>query len=98
MIVSSIAYEGAFMSVVSPKTLRARSEVSAILIRHSCNMLTLAEAEHALWQIVNGLTDSYDEGYNAGFRAHEERAALNEQATREPEFREVEPGKRRRRK
>ena len=89
MTVSSISYTGGDMSVVSPKTLKAREEASAILIRHAVGKLTVAEAEHALWRVMNNLTDNYDQGYNAGYRAAEEAHAMTEQQRREPAFEEV---------
>lgn len=75
--------------VVSPKTLTARERVSLILVRHSCGHLTLSEAEHELWRVVNGLTDNYDEGYTAGFRAAEEKEMEKEQKKREPKYPEL---------
>lgn len=77
------------MSVVSPKTLKAREEVSSILVQHCVGKLTMSEAEHALWRVVNHLTDTYDEGYNAGYRAAEEAVGMREQRKLEPPYREL---------
>lgn len=75
--------------MISEKTLAARANASAVLVRFSVAQLTLAEAEHQLWKIINGLTDNYDQGYTAGYRAREEGAAQAEQQRREPRYDEL---------
>jgi hypothetical protein len=59
---------------VSPKTLGGRARASDILVLLTAGKLSLFEAEHALWRVINDLTDNYDEGYNHGYRAGEEDA------------------------
>ena len=77
------------MSIVSPRTLKAREEISSILVRYTSIQITMAEAEHALWRVVNDLTGTYDEGYNHGYRAAEEAYGANLQQRREPKYPEV---------
>lgn len=86
MLLSSVSFEGGEMAVVSPQTLKARDEVSQILVRHAVGQLSMAEAEHALWRVINHLTDRYDEGYNHGYRAAEESHALIDQKKKEPPY------------
>ena len=60
------------MSTVSPKTVAARAEIERILTRLTVNLISMFEAKHQLWKLLNDLTDKYDEGYNHGWKAHEE--------------------------
>lgn len=77
------------MSVVSPKTLTAREEVERVLTRQAVGQLSMSEAVHALWRIINDLTGNYDEGYNHGYRAREEEYAAAIQRQHEPNYKEL---------
>lgn len=74
---------------ISPKTQAARDAVTSVLVRMGVNEITMAEAEHALWRMINELDADYDEGYNAGFCAAEEEILSNlvhaRQVKRSPE-------------
>jgi len=77
------------MSVVSPKTVAAREEVERIFTRHAVGQMSMAEAVHAVWRIVNDLTATYDEGYNHGYRACEEEHSTVRQQQSEPPYKEL---------
>lgn len=77
------------MSVVSPKTTKARDAIESVLTKLTVNLISMAEAKHELWRLLNGLTDRYDEGYNHGWRACEEEILGAKQRKDEPPYKEL---------